>query len=266
MEAFEQVAALDVAVAAARASGEILRARLGRTQRIRHKGEVNLVTEADEASEEAIVRELRAHFPTDSILAEEGTSGGANLARRWLVDPLDGTTNFAHGYPIFCVSIALEVDGITQLGVVYEPVLDELFTAVLGGGAFLNGRPIHVSQTQRLDQSLLSSGFPYDRQQARVALPLFGRFVLRAQAVRRDGAAALDLCYVAMGRFDGFWEAPLQPWDVAAGALLVAEAGGRLSDYRGGPFRHQEIVASNHHIHDQMLATIADTAGDTAPA
>ncbi len=258
MEADERTTALDVAIDAARAAGELLRAQLGKVQSIRHKGEVNLVTEVDEASEAEIVSRLRARFPNDRILAEEGTAGGSDPARRWLVDPLDGTTNYAHGYPVFCISIALEVNGFVEVGVVYQPVLDELFTAVRNGGTLLNGHPIRVSGIDQLNRSLLVTGFSYDRQEAREALALFGRFVLSAQAVRRDGSAALNLAYVAMGRFDGFWEGSLGAWDVAAGSLLVAEAGGKLSDYSGGPFHSKQIVATNGLIHDALLATIRD--------
>ncbi|HEY3118543.1 MAG TPA: inositol monophosphatase family protein [Chloroflexota bacterium] len=261
IEADEQNVALEAAIDAARAAGVLLRAHLGKVQSIRHKGEVNLVTEVDEASEAEIVARLRARFPNDQILAEEGTTGGDDPARRWLVDPLDGTTNYAHGYPVFCVSIALEMNGSPEVGVIYQPVLDELFTAVKGRGAFLNGQPIRVSATSDLVRSLLVTGFPYDRQEARAGLALFGRFVLSAQAVRRDGSAALDLAYIAHGRFDGFWEVSLGPWDVAAGGLLVSEAGGRLSDFDGGPVHSKQIVASNGLIHEALLATIrADSA------
>ncbi|MEA2641091.1 MAG: monophosphatase [Chloroflexota bacterium] len=251
---------LALAVEAAHAAGELLRAAFGNVQRIRHKGEIDLVTEMDEAAERAVVEMIRRRFPNDSILAEEGTIGGDDPHRLWIVDPLDGTTNFAHGYPCFDVSIALEIDGSVQLGVVYQPILDELFTAISGQGAFLNGAPIHVSTTDRLLQSLLVSGFPYDRAQLHRALEYWERVLPVAQAIRRDGAAAIDLCYVAMGRFDGFWERDLKPWDQAAGSLIVAEAGGTLSSYRGGPFaiRDVEVVATNGRIHAELLAALAE--------
>jgi myo-inositol-1(or 4)-monophosphatase len=250
---------LGVAVRAAQIAGEILRSHFGGSQRVRHKGEIDLVTDADEAAEHAIAAEIRRHFPDDRILAEEGTVGGDNPARLWIVDPLDGTTNFAHGYPVFAVSIALEVAGVVELGVVYQPVLRELFTAARGEGATCNAAPVRVSATDRLGKAMLCSGFPYAREEIPSALRYWERLILRAQALRRDGAAAIDLCYVATGRFDGFWERSLQPWDVAAGGLIVSEAGGRLSDYQGGRYdiRAREVVASNGLIHDEMLAVMA---------
>jgi myo-inositol-1(or 4)-monophosphatase len=255
------------AMAAARVAGQFLLERFGTALEIRHKGEVDLVTEADEGSERLIVEALRSRFPRDRILAEEG--GGAERgdeALLWIVDPLDGTTNFAHGYPVFAVSIALEVDGEVVLGVVFAPALNELFVAEQGQGAFLNERPIHVSTTAELGQSLVCTGFPYDRSAAAAALPSFNRMVLKAQGVRRDGAAAVDLCYVAMGRFDGFWERELQPWDVAAGALVLTEAGGKLTDYRGEPFdiRAHEVAASNGVIHAEFLDTLKPAPGENA--
>lgn len=256
---------LEVAVAAARIAGGILRERFGQVQRIRYTGEIDLVTEADDIAERSIVDEIRRHFPDDSILAEEGSTGGANPDRRWIVDPMDGTTNFAHGYPFFAVSIGLEVRGNLELAVVYDPVQDELFVARAGGGAFLNGERIRVSTTDQLRAGFLCTGFPYDRAQMEPALELWRRFVLRAQAVRRDGAAALDLCYVAMGRFDGFWEQSLQPWDVAAGALMVVEAGGQVTGYEGGAFALElpAVLASNGLLHPDLLRVI--NASDPLP-
>ncbi|MBI4214264.1 MAG: inositol monophosphatase [Chloroflexi bacterium] len=249
---------LDAAIEAARIAADLLVAAFGGVQQIRHKGEIDLVTEADEAAEAAIVASLRSSFPTDGILAEEGTGGGTDPNRLWIVDPLDGTTNFAHGYPVFCVSIALEVDGIVEVGVVYQPMLRELFTATRGGGAFLDDRRLKVSETDALRQSLLVTGFSYDQALSDQELAVFGRFHRRAQAIRRDGAAALNLAYVAAGRFDGFWEASVRPWDVAAGTLMVTEAGGHLSDFRGGPcdIRGSEFVATNGRIHQQVVTTI----------
>jgi myo-inositol-1(or 4)-monophosphatase len=260
---------LEVAVEAARDAGRLLLERFGQAQRVRHKGRIDLVTEADEAAERAIVDRIARWFPTDGVLAEEGTTGGSDHTRLWIVDPLDGTTNYAHAYPIFGVSIAYQINGVVQLGVVYQPILDELFTAMRGGGAWLNGKPIQVSSTETLLESVVCSGFPYQRDQLERAATLWTQVVLQAQAVRRDGAAAPDLCYVAMGRFDGFWERGIQVWDMAAGALIVAEAGGRLSNYRGSTFdaHGREIVATNGRIHGALLDLIgADDGGVPAPA
>jgi myo-inositol-1(or 4)-monophosphatase len=255
---------LTVAVDAARAAGLVLRDHFGRPQQIEHKGEIDLVTALDRRAESLVVERLRAAFPDHAILAEEGSGGGASARDRWLVDPLDGTTNYAHGYPFFAVSIAYEHAGRIVVGVIYDPLQDELFVAEAGGGAWLNGRPLRVSGTVRLVDSLLITGFPYDRALFPAALRLWDAFMGRAQALRRAGAAALDLAYVAAGRGDGFWERPLQPWDMAAGVLLVEEAGGQVSDYRGGPadIYSGEIVASNGAIHDQMLAVIAAADGE----
>ncbi len=251
---------LNVAIRAAQTAGKILLSHFGAPQPVRHKGERDLVTDVDEEAEHAIVAEIRRAFPHDRILAEEGTTGGDDPHRLWLIDPLDGTTNYAHGYPVFAVSIALEIDGVVQVGVVSQPVLGELFTAIRGRGAHLNGRPIRVSETGELRSSLLCSGFPYERAEIPRALAAWSALVLRAQAVRRDGAAAIDLCYVAAGRFDGFWERTLKPWDLAAGGLIVAEAGGRLTNYHGARFdiREGEVLATNGRIHDEVLGVLAD--------
>jgi len=253
---------LEVAIRAADLAGEILLSHFGGSHRVRHKGEIDLVTDADEAAEHAIAEEIRRAFPDDQILAEEGSTGGTSPRRVWIVDPLDGTTNFAHGYPIFATSIALEVAGAVEIGVVNVPVLGERFTAVRGAGARLNGEPIAVSRVAELGKSLLCSGFSYVREEITAALPLWEALLMTAQAVRRDGAAAIDLCYVAAGRFDGFWERSLKPWDVAGGGLILTEAGGRLTNYRGEPYaiRAQEVVATNGAIHEEMLAVMARTS------
>jgi myo-inositol-1(or 4)-monophosphatase len=250
---------LVVAVDAARAAGRLLREHFGRPQQIEHKGEIDLVTALDRRAEALVVDRLRAAFPAHGILAEEGSGGAANAVDRWLIDPLDGTTNYAHGYPFFAVSIAYEHAGRVVVGVVYDPLQDELFVAEAGRGAWLNDRPLRVSTSTGLVASLLITGFPYDRALFPAALRLWEAFMARAQAVRRAGAAALDLAYVAAGRAEGFWERPLQPWDMAAGALLVREAGGRVSAFDGGPLdvNSGQIVASNGAIHDDMLAVIA---------
>lgn len=256
-----QQAELALATAAARLGGEVLRDGLGKIRDVRtvgYKGEVDLVTEYDRASERLIVETILRRFPGHSILAEEGTTGGSDPDHRWIIDPLDGTTNFAHGYPVCCVSIAYEEHGEVAAGVVYDPFRDELFSATSGGGAHLNGAPIGVSMTPDLAHALLVTGFPYNRETLSAVLERFGRLVRRSQAVRRDGAAALNLAYVGAGRFDGFWEATLNPWDAAAGALIVREAGGRVANSTGNPWtvRDRAIVAANG---ESMLRQLLDT-------
>lgn len=257
------VTELEVAIDAAREAGVLLRAQQSKVSGVRHKGIVDLVTDADLASERLIADRLATAFPDDQLLAEEGTAAGdeADANRRWIVDPLDGTTNYAHGYPFYAVSIALEVAGVVQVGVVYVPALDEMFAAERGHGATLNGAPTQVSDTDELIEAMLCTGFAYDPLKRSANLSPWSRFVAEAQAVRRDGAAALDLCYVACGRYDGFWERELSPWDVAAGALIVAEAGGMVTDYQGekADIYAREVVASNGRIHATMLAALAET-------
>lgn len=258
------------AVHAAREAGAIQLAGLGKVERIEYKGRVDLVTEVDKRSEAAIVEYLETRFPDHGIVAEEGTgTPGKAPTYQWFVDPLDGTTNYAHGFPYFAVSIALAEAGELIVGVVLDAVHDELFYATRGGGAFLNGAPIGVSTTDGLLHALLSTGFPYRPETRPRALAHWAAFTEAAQAVRRNGAAALDLCGVASGRFDGFYEASLGAWDCAAGALIVAEAGGTVTNYAGGPFtpRAGEVVASNGRIHQVMIATLMeswrDARGDT---
>ena len=250
---------LNFAIRVARDAGRLLRDRVGTRIDIEHKGSINIVTDVDLASERLIREAISTYYPRHEILAEEGGLSESGSEYRWIVDPLDGTTNYAHGYPIFCVSIALECNGEVKLGVVYDPMRDELFAAEQGGGAALNNRPIRVSKTAELMQGLLSTGFPYDIKTSKMTnLEHWANFAMNAQALRRDGAAALDLCYVACGRFDGFWELNLSPWDTAAGALIVAEAGGRISDFAGGPFSNykSEVLASNGLIHDRMIEVL----------
>src|SRR5262245_2489752 len=239
---------LQHAVKAAEDAGVLLIRRLGQQNRVEHKGVVDLVTEADKASERLLVERLHAALPEAGILAEEGSGSDRGPGLRWVVDPLDGTTNYAHGYPVFSVSIALERDGAVVLGVVLDPTRNECFSALRGSGAFLNGKPIHVSATPDLDAALLVTGFPYDvRTTQRDNLTQFRRFLKTAQAIRRGGSAALDLCYVACGRFDGFWEESLSPWDMAAGVLIVQEAKGRVTGYLGGApdIESGNILATN---------------------
>ena len=262
MASYDLDTVLAAAVQIAREAGAMLRDRFGHVHRVRHKGVVDLVTEADEQSERLIIQTLRERFRTHAILAEESGASrpyACPSTYRWLVDPLDGTTNFAHGYPIFAVSIALEIDGTVELGVVNVPALGELYVARRGRGATLNGAPLRVSPTRDLIHSLVATGFQYDLAARRGNLGHWSSFVQVTQGARRSGAAAFDLCCVAAGRLDGYWEAGLSPWDAAAGALAVREAGGRVTGYGGQPFQVDgaECLASNGHIHDQMQAVLA---------
>ncbi len=253
---------LSIAVEAALAGGEILKRYYGGEFRIAFKGELDLVTQADTESEAEVVSVLRGRMPDVSILAEESGVSDRDEARRFVVDPLDGTTNFAHAYPMFAVSIAYEEAGIVEAGVVYDPVREELFTAERGRGAFLNGSRLEVSTNASVPSALLVTGFPYDlKDDVAGNLRLFTRLMGTARAIRRDGSAALDLCYVAAGRFDGFWEQKLGPWDTAAGAVIVEEAGGRVSGFDGGRFHYSDraVVATNGHIHDEMLVLLGDS-------
>lgn len=247
---------LVIARQAALKAGKVLNNLFGRVNNITKKGEIDLVTEADLQSEKAILDLIKVHFPEDGILAEESGEFGHDSNQLWIIDPLDGTTNFAHSFPFFAVSIALQIEKKVVLGLVYNPYLGELFEAQRGEGAFLNGNPIKVSDTRDLRESLIATGFPYSvYKEPEVVMDLLKRMVVRAQGIRRPGSAALDLCYVASGRFDGFWEQGLQPWDTAAGSLIVEEAGGIVSDYKGenySPFQ-KSIVASNPHIFKKML-------------
>jgi len=245
---------------AARRAGKAIMACYGQLHRIDKKGPIDLVTEADLEAERAIVETLRARFPTDTLLSEEKGSHKGKAERRWIVDPLDGTVNFAHGFPFFAVSIALEHEGDLVLGLVEDPFRGERFEAIRAQGALLNGKPIKVSNIGQLKEALVATGFPYDiHERPEGVLELFGRMVVRAQGVRRPGSAALDLCYVAAGRLDGFWEQDLKPWDTAAGVLIVREAGGKVSTFEGEPFTpfQKSVVAANPLIHQQMLHILA---------
>lgn len=249
---------LNFAIETARDAGRVLLEKFGRIESVTKKGDINLVTEADLASEALIVERIKSHFPRHAILAEEAGNAvvtGEDGGHKWIIDPLDGTTNYAHGYPCFCVTIALEHEGEVVLGVTYDPTRDELFTAEKGRGATLNGKPIRVSRTDELGNALLVTGFPYDIKHREKFARHLTEFLLTSRGVRRDGSAAIDLAYVACGRFDGFWEEGLNPWDVAAGKLLIEEAGGTVSYYDGSPFSiyTPPIVASNGTIHAEML-------------
>ena len=257
---------LDVAVEAALEAGEILVSEFARPVQISYKGDVDLVTQADRRSEEAVVSRLRTHFPKHAIVAEEGGGLETSSPFRWFIDPLDGTTNFAHGYPCFAVSIGLEEAGELIVGVIYQPITRELFTSAKGEGAYLNRKRIQVSKIDRLATSLLVTGFPSVKRMQNPNIHYYWDFTLRSHGVRRDGSAAMDLASVACGRFEGFWEFGLHPWDTAAGTLLVREAGGMVTTFSGEPYRpgDWESVATNGRIHDEMLRLGADIAERTA--
>jgi myo-inositol-1(or 4)-monophosphatase len=256
---------LEVAIETAREAGSILREGFDRPKKITYKGEVDLVTESDRRSEELVVARLSKIFPAHGIIAEEGGGAAARAKYCWHVDPLDGTTNFAHGYPCFAVSIGLVEDGAPIAGVVFNPVTNELFSAARGEGAYLNNNPIHVSSVEELATSLVATGFPTHLRKSSTNIHYYWQFTLRTHGVRRDGAAALDLCSVACGRFDAFWEFGLKSWDTAAGVVIVQEAGGSISDLAGEAYRlgGPSVLASNGKIHKEMqdaAATIAEHA------
>jgi myo-inositol-1(or 4)-monophosphatase len=240
----------------AREAGALLMDYFHQHVKIEYKGDVDLVTVADRKSEALILERIRRDFPDHDVMAEEGARIETGSDHKWYVDPLDGTTNFAHGYPVFCVSLAVEHKGQRIAGVVYDPTRDEMFAAEKGSGAQLNCRPIRVSSTARLSECLVATGFPSHKRHQNPNIYFYHQLTLRSHGVRRAGSAALDLCNVASGRFDGFWEFNLNPWDTAAGVLMVEEAGGRVTDFSGGPFQiaSRETVASNGLVHDALLA------------
>ena len=252
---------LSFATQIAREAGHLLVQRLG-SAKITNKGDINLVTEADIAAENLIIERIRSHYPQYGILAEESGEaaiiGGRQSEWKWIIDPLDGTTNYAHGYPCFCVSIALEHNGVLEVGVVYDPMRDEMFAAERGRGATLNDRQIRVSNVDELKHAMVCTGFPYNVRERPDFAREFAKFTLNAQAVRRDGSAALDLAYVACGRFDGFWEDGLNPWDIAAGALLILEARGKVTNFNDQPLDiyNEQVLASNGLIHDAMMKVL----------
>ena len=260
-----------VAHAAAARAGALLRAHHREPQEVSFKSEVDLVTALDREAEALIVEAIAAAFPAHGVVAEESASRPSRDGHVWYIDPLDGTTNFAHGYPHFAVSMALAKAGSLLFGLVYDPVREELFTAHRGHGARLNGAPITVSDCAGLETALLGTGFPYDRRQhADFYLAFFREAMARAQGVRRSGSAALDLCWLACGRLDAFWEWKLRPWDTAAGRLVVEEAGGRVTDFRGGPHQidGEETAASNGRLHApllDMLAAVRSVLGRERP-
>jgi myo-inositol-1(or 4)-monophosphatase len=251
---------LITAIDIAREAGGLLSELFKTPLEISYKRRSDLVTEADRRSEALIVKRLREHFPGHDIVGEEGGGRRTNADYCWYVDPLDGTTNFAHGFPVFCVTLGLAHRAEVIAGVVYDPTRDELFTAERGAGAFLNGQRLSVSKTASLSSSLLATGFPPFADNHDLNIQFYFRFTLLSHGIRRAGSAALDLCSVASGRFEGFWELKLNPWDKAAGSLLVTEAGGRVSDLAGGPFRllGDDIFASNSLVHDEMSQVFSE--------
>jgi myo-inositol-1(or 4)-monophosphatase len=251
---------LETAVQIAREAGGVLAHHFERRVGFEYKGEYDLVTVADRASEELVVERLRSYYPAHGILAEESGLHESPSEYRWYIDPLDGTTNFAHGFPVFNVTLALERAGELICGVVYDPVRQEMFTAEKGGGAYLNGRRIHVSKAAKLEESLLATGFPSRKRHASVNVHFFHQAAMVTHGVRRAGSAAIDLAYVACGRLDGFWEFGLNPWDVAAGVLMVAEAGGACSDMHGGPaaINGPHLIADNGKIHGELVGLFGE--------
>ena len=253
---------LATAVEAVVRAGAIQLEKFGGTFKVDKKGAIDLVTEVDVQVEQMFRALVAERFPDHQVLAEE-MGGLATVPKGpcWIFDPIDGTTNFTHGLPIFCSSLALEIDGVAEVAAVYDPTRRELFTAERGGGAFLNGQPLKVSTTDRMVDAMLVTGFPYDvHDRIEEIVGLFAKFVGQARAVRRLGSAAIDLCYIAAGRMDAFWERDLKPWDIAGGALIVAEAGGRITNMDGRPFasRGRDVLATNGRLHDDMLRVIAD--------
>jgi myo-inositol-1(or 4)-monophosphatase len=252
---------LDFAVQLAFESGKIQKKYFQTVLSVMHKGETDLVTNVDLECQSRILELLGQAFPDDEVISEEKVNAYEAGKNRWIVDPLDGTTNYAHGYPFFCTSIAYEVGGTIVVGAIYNPIMDELFFARKGEGSFFNGRKMEVSAVKEIRQALLATGFPYDvASNPSNNLNHWAAFMMRAQALRRDGSAGLNLSYVAAGRFDGFWEVKLSPWDMAAGALIVREAGGRITSLSGDPFSLYEggVLASNGLIHEQMLGVIRE--------
>jgi len=253
----------------AREAGNLLIEHFASHVKIEYKGSADLVTIADRQSEALILERIRRHFPTHDVMGEEGTRIETGSDCKWYVDPLDGTTNFAHGYPVFCVSLAVEHQGHRIAGVIYDPTRDEMFTAEKGSRAYLNGEPIHVSSTAKLAECLTATGFPSQKRHQNPNIYFYHHLTLHSHGVRRAGSAALDLCNVAAGRFDGFWEFNLNPWDTAAGILLVEEAGGRVTDFAGKHVRlaSDEVLASNGLVHDELIGFFSDMfAGrDLAP-
>ena len=259
---------LETAVEIAREAGALLANHFERRVAFETKGDFDLVTEADRASERLVVERLRTHFPSHGIVAEEGGGHESPSEYRWYVDPLDGTTNFAHSFPMFNVTLGLEKAGEIVAGVIFDPLRQEMFTAERGAGAYLNNRRIRVSGVKRLEDSLSSTGFPSRKRHHNVNIHFYYQLAMASHGVRRTGSAALDLAYVACGRLDFFWEFGLKPWDVAAGSLLVSEAGGRVSDMRGAAHSvtaSDDMLADNGALHDEVLAAFSEIFRGNAP-
>lgn len=252
---------LNFAIETAREAGHLLLEKFGRITTVTMKGDINLVTEADLAAEALIIERIKSHYPKHEILAEEAGRAvvlDGETEWKWIIDPLDGTTNYAHGYPCFAVTIGLERRGEIVIGVTLDPTRNELFAAEKGQGATLNGKPIRVSATKNLSESLIVTGFPYDFKRKQDFARHLTTFLMQSRGIRRDGSAAIDMAYVACGRFDGFWEEGLNPWDMAAGKLLIEEAGGWVTDYNGNAFSiySPPVCASNGKIHNEMLSVL----------
>jgi myo-inositol-1(or 4)-monophosphatase len=251
---------IEVAEKAAREAGKILKENLGKIKEIEYKAKNSLVTEVDRLSESLIVEIIKSNFPSHDILAEEAGRNRDTSTYVWIIDPLDGTTNYAHTYPVFSISIALEIKGDIKLGIVYDPLREELFSAELGKGAYINGGNIGVSKIRTVKESLLCTGFTHENEwMVDENLRHFESFIRKAQALRRDGSAALNLCYVACGRYDGFWELGLHPWDTAAGSLILKESGGKITDFSGKEFDiyAEETLATNGIIHNEMVGVLS---------
>lgn len=250
----------DIACRAAFRAGKYILGRVGKVKSVRYKGEINVVTDIDRKAEDIVVSTIKKDYPGHDFLAEEKKYARKNSDFTWIIDPLDGTTNFLHGFPVYCVSVALAERGKVTAGAVYDPTRDEMFCAERGKGAFLNRKRIRVSGVRALKKSLLATGFAYNIRTAKKGnVENFWQFLKASQAVRRAGSAAIDLCYVACGRFDGFWELRLHPWDTAAGLLLVEEAGGKISKFNGSPYTvyDSEMLASNAKIHSHMIKILS---------
>jgi myo-inositol-1(or 4)-monophosphatase len=246
----------ETAARAARESGKIIKDQFGKQKEIKFKGRINPVTDVDLKSEEAIIDIIRSRFPDHDIITEESQLALSGSPYRWIIDPLDGTVNYSHDYPVAAVSVALEIQGTVEIGIVYNPIREEFFHAVKGQGAFLNDEPIHVSKIDTLEKSLLATGFPYDiRERPDNNLAQFNRLMMKTEGIRRDGSAALNLVYTAMGWCDGYWEIIISPWDIAAGTLLVTEAGGKVTDLEGRPLSiyQNQVVSSNGLIHSELV-------------